>query len=219
MTVRQEMVSGVFWGIVQKYSGIVVQLVITGVLARLLSPETFGIVAVATVLIHFFTLFTNMGIGPAIVQHQSLSDEDLCSIFSLSIYGGTVVALLFFALAKPIAAFWQNEQLIGICRILSVQLLFAAWNMVPNALVNKNKRFRFVAERTQAMQIVSGGAAVAAAFGGWGIYALLIPPVFTAVGVFFLNYRKYPLGFIAGRSSVHFRRYGRSRSINSYSTS
>ena len=87
MTIKQEMISGIFWTAVQKYSGLVVQLIVTAILARLLSPEDFGIVAVATVLIAFFSLFTDMGIGPAIIQKQELTDEDLNSIFSFTVWG------------------------------------------------------------------------------------------------------------------------------------
>ena len=64
------MITGVFWSTVQKYSGLVVQLVVSAVLARLIAPEDFGVVAVATVLIIFFSMFADMGVGAAIIQRQ-----------------------------------------------------------------------------------------------------------------------------------------------------
>lgn len=56
-----------FYTALAKYSGVVISLVVAGVLARLLSPDDFGIVAIATVIIAFFNLFTDMGVSPAIV--------------------------------------------------------------------------------------------------------------------------------------------------------
>ena len=195
MSIKQEMISGIFWTAVQKYSGLVVQLIVTAILARLLSPEDFGVVAVATVLIAFFNLFTDMGIGPAIIQKQDLTQEDLNSIFSFTIWGGILLAVLFFLAAYPIGVFYKEDSLTFICQLLSVNLLFAAWNIVPNALINKNKRFKFIAERTLLLQVICGIISVVAAYQGLGLYALLISPILTSIGVFILNYRQYPLQF------------------------
>ena len=195
MSIKQEMISGIFWTAVQKYSGLIVQIIVTAILARLLTPEDFGVVAVATVLIAFFTLFTDMGIGPAIIQKQDLTQEDLNSIFSFTIWGGILLAVLFFLAAYPISAFYKEDSLALICQLLSVNLLFAAWNIVLNALINKNKRFKFIAERTLLLQVICGIISVFAAYHGLGLYALLISPILTSIGVFILNYRQYPLQF------------------------
>lgn len=195
MSIGQEMITGVFWSAVHKYSGIVVQIGITAVLARLLYPEDFGVVAIASVFIHFFSLFTNMGIGAAIIQNHDFSGKDLNSIFTFSIYGGIVLSALFFFASPLIGSAYHNGLLVGICRILSVNLLFASWNIVPNALINKNKRFKFIAQRTLGLQVLCGISAVAAAFGGLGIYALIVSPLFTSVGTFYLNYQQYSLKF------------------------
>lgn len=195
MSIKQEMLSGVFWTAVQKYSGLIVQIVVTAILARLLTPEDFGVVAIATVIIAFFTLFTDMGIGPAIIQKQDLEQKDIDSIFSFTIFGGIILAVLFFSVSSLIAHFYKQDSLVLICRLLSLDLLFAAWNIVPNALINKNKRFKFIAKRTLSLQVISGIISVFAAYNGLGLYALLISPILTSVGVFVLNYRQYPLTF------------------------
>ena len=185
------MITGVFWTSVQRYSGIVVQLIVSAILARLISPEDFGIVAIATVLISFLAIFADMGIAPAIVQHKNLSQNDLNHIFSITVYGGLLLSILFFLSSYSISAFYQKESLTFICRILSINLLFASLNIVPNALVTKNKEFKFIAQRTLFFQIMSGSIAVLAAYNGLGIYSLLISPVFTSIGVFVVNYFKY----------------------------
>lgn len=195
MSFRQEMINGVFWSAVQKYSGLAIQLIVSAVLAHLISPGDFGVVAVATVLIAFFGMFADMGVGAAIVQRQDLTQKDWDAIFSFTIYAGGVLALLFFGSSRAIAGFYDNHTLVSICRLLSVNILFATVNIVPNALTNKNKRFKFIAVRTLVFQVVSGTAAVIAALTGAGLYALLIAPIFTSVGVFIVNLRQYPLRF------------------------
>ena len=196
MSIKSEMINGVYWSAIQKYSGFFVQLIVSAVLARLLSPEDFGVIAISTVIIAFFSLFTDMGIGAAIVQNRNLTKDDLNSLFSLGIYMGLFLAALFCVLSYPIALIYENNTLLPICLLLSINLLFASWNIVPNALINKEKRFKFIAKRTLALQVVCGVVSVLAAYHGAGVYALVISPIVTSVGVFVWNYMQYDLHFI-----------------------
>ena len=195
MSLKKEIVSGVFWTAVQRYSGIVVQLAVSAVLARLLVPEDFGIVAIAIVLIQFLNIFADLGIGSAIVQNRDLSERDLNAIYSVTVYIGCLLSVLFFCSSHWIALFYKKNLLMLICQILSVNLFFIALNVVPNALIIKNKRFKFIAKRTLSLQMISGIFSIAAVCMGLGIYSLLIAPVFTAIGVFVVNYRQYPQKF------------------------
>ncbi len=191
--VRKQLISGVLYTSVAKYTGILVSLVVTGVLARIFTPAQFGDVAVATVLIAFFAIFSDIGIGPAIIQRKELAADDLEHIFSFTVWTGVAVSLLFFACADPIAAYYRSDVLAGLCRVLAVNLLFSSFNIVPNALLYKAKRFRFIAFRTLGVQIAGGAAAIAAAYGGAGIYALTINPVLSSLLLFGINYRQQPL--------------------------
>lgn len=193
-SVKKQLMSGVFYTSVAKYTGIVVNLGVAGVLARLFTPEQFGVVGIATVIISFFAIFSDLGIGPAVIQRKNLTPGDLDGIFSLSIWSGAAIALMFFAASGGIASFYDDaESLRSICRILALNLFFASANIVPNALIYKAKRFRFIAIRSLSVQIVGGSAAIAAAYAGAGIYALTINPVFSSAMLFMINYRQNPL--------------------------
>lgn len=199
MSVKQELVSGVFYTSIAKYAGIFVTLAVAGVLSRLFSAEQFGIVNIATIIITFFAIFSDLGIGPAVIQHKQLDRNDLSGIFSLTVWAGAAMSLLFFALADPIASFYKSpentdpETLARICRILAVNLFFASVNIVPNALILKEKRFRFAAMRSLVVQVVGGAAGIAAAYTEAGIYALTVNPVFSSIMLFAINYREHPL--------------------------
>ena len=194
MSVRRELASGVFYTSIAKYAGIVVTLVVTGILSRLFTPEEFGVVNIATVVIAFFAIFSDLGIGPAVIQHKNLDRHDLGGIFSLSVWSGAVMALLFFAAAGWIASLYGDSQVLrNVLRILALNLFFAAANIVPNALILKEKRFRFAAMRSLTVQIAGGTAAIAAAYAGAGIYALTINPVFSSLMLLAINYRQNPL--------------------------
>ena len=83
--IKQQMLSGVFYTAIAKYSGLVISLVVMAILARLLCPDDFGTVAIATVFINFFSIFTNIGISSAIVQNKELTSLDINRIYMLSL--------------------------------------------------------------------------------------------------------------------------------------
>ena len=161
--ITSQLFSGVFYTALAKYSGVVISLVVAGILARLLSPDDFGIVAVATVIIAFFNLLTDMGVSPAIVQHKSLTKDDLSDIFSFTIWTGIGISILFFASSWIIADYYQSDTLRILCQLLSVNLFFASATIVPGAMFYRNKEFKFIAIRSFVIQISAGAAAVTAA--------------------------------------------------------
>ena len=93
---KQQMLSGVFYTAVAKYSGIIISLIITAVLARMLSPDDFGVVAVASVIINFFNIFTNIGFSTAIVQNKELTQNDLNNIYSFTLWLGVILGVYSF---------------------------------------------------------------------------------------------------------------------------
>lgn len=190
---KETLLNGMFWNAVQKYSGQVVSIVVSMVLARLLSPEDFGVIAIALVIISFLNILCDMGIGPAIIQRNDLNQNDLDNIYTFSCIVGVLLSLCFFLSSWPISFFYNNQKLIVVCQILACNVFFAAANMVPNALMVKNFRFKQIARRTLFLQILSGFLSVAVAYKGGGIYSLLISPVVTAIGVFLYNRQFYKL--------------------------
>lgn len=192
ISIKKELLSGVLYTAISKYSGIIISLVVAGILARLIAPQDFGIVAIATVIISFFSIFSDLGIGPAIIQNKELTREDLSHIFSFSVWFGVGVAILFFFSSWWIADFYDSAVLRTICQLLSVNLFFASANIVPNALLFKDKRFKFIAGRSLSIQIVGGTMAVIAALSGAGLYALIVNPIFSSILLFAISFRQYP---------------------------
>lgn len=194
MTSRKDKIGkAILWSALQKYSNMAVTIIVTMVLARFLTPDQFGVVAISLMLISFLTVFSTMGIGPAIIQRNDLTNEDYNNIFTFLLIVGIFLAVLFFCLSWRIADFYENRQLIPICQILSINLLFASINMVPNALMSKNKRFKELAKRTFILSVLSGSISVAAALSGLGIYSLLITPIVNSVGIYLYNRHFYPV--------------------------
>lgn len=200
---KKQFINGTFYIAIAKYAGIVVSIGITSILSRLLVPSDFGIIAIATVFINFFALITTMGIAPAIIQNRSLNNEDIESLYSLTFYLALVFSFIFILVTPFIASFYDNEKLKGICFLLSVNIFFSVITIVPNSLLLKAKRFKFIAVRTVLIQVLMGAVSITYALNGGGIYALLINPVMGSLLIYFVTIRarkiKYSM-FVAKKS-------------------
>lgn len=186
-SVKKQLTSGTLFIATAKYTGVAINLLITAILARILVPEQFAIVAISSVLSNFFNLFSDFGFASAIIQRQDLKDKDYNNIFSLSAYLGIILSAIFICISKPFAEIYSQQILESIIQILAIQVLFTSLNIVPNALLTKAKEFRFIAIRTIAINLISGISAVLFAFAYQSIYSLIITPVLTSVLLFLIN--------------------------------
>lgn len=173
--------------------------------ARLIDPEEFGVVAIATVIISFFSIFSDLGIAPAIIQNKHLTEDKLNDIFSFTLWTGIGISILFFLSSWPISLFYKQSSLLSICHLLSFNLFFASANIVPNALLFKDKEFKFIAYRSLFVQCIGGIIAILAAISGAGLYALIINPIFSSILIFIISIRKKPqkLKYTFGSKSIH----------------
>lgn len=171
-----------------KYATVIINLLLTAILARILTPEDYGVVAVTTVFTNFFSIFADMGIGTAVIQNKELTVDDTDNIFSFTIKQGIVLMLCFAVFSIPLSMFYNNAVYVPIGLLLAVSLFFSTINMVPNALLMKDKKFISVGIRTIAAAIGSGVIAVILAFAGLGYYALVMQSLISGIGIFVWNY-------------------------------
>lgn len=193
---KKDLLSGVFYTSLAKYSGILVQLVVTAILARLLTPSDYGIVAVATVFIAFFNILSDIGIGPAIIQFKELTKKDLSSIFSVTAYLGVFMGGLFFLGSEIIAKYYSSPTLVPVCRLLSLTILFHCLNIVPLNIQYKNKRFKLIAAVTLSVQISTAIVAIILAWLNFGVYALVVQQILSTTLIFTIYFLREKLSFI-----------------------
>lgn len=186
-TTKKNFITDISFIAVSRYSGIFVGILINAILARLLSPDDYGIVALATVFSAFFNLFTSMGIGPAIIQNRKLTERDISNIFGFTFWMGLILAVIFFLCSNWIADFYKNKVLISICRWLSLQILLSSLCIVPEALLSRQKLFKYIAKRNLSFQVFAGIISIVLAFKGFGVYTLLVSPLFTETMNFVVN--------------------------------
>ncbi len=173
MAIKNEIKSGLFIRFISRYCGVVVQVITMGILARLLSPKEFGVIAVVTVFIRFFELLSHMGLGSAIIQNNDLNDKDHSAIFSFTIIAGIFFAFCFYNFSYVIAKFYLNEEYIKICKYLSISVLFSSFNIVPKSLMRKKFKLKKMGIIEVSADIISGLVAIYLAYNKISYYALI----------------------------------------------
>ena len=171
-----------------KYLNVAIQLVLTAILARLLSPEEYGVMAGITIFTSLFSILADMGFGPAIIQFKDLTKRDYGGIFLFSIGIGVVLSAAFALLGYPIAWFFHDDSYKYLCLLTVISIFFNAVNMVPNGLLLKDKKFMSIGIRLIVSTVVGGAVAVLLAYRGLGTAALVWNLNVTAVLVFAWNY-------------------------------
>lgn len=177
-----------FINFISKYINIFIQLIINSVLARLLTPDDYGIVAVITVFTSFFTIIADMGIGPAIIQYKNLSNKQISDIFKFTVVVAVITAIGFYAFSYPLSIFYNNSIYIPLGGILSISILFNVVNMVPNAILLRNKEFKSIGVRTVIINTVGGVITILLSLKGAKYYALVINSLFVSLLTFSFNF-------------------------------
>ncbi|RBP98503.1 lipopolysaccharide biosynthesis protein [Bifidobacterium aemilianum] len=179
--------SGILYTALGKYSNVIIQLLVNIVLSRLLSPHDYGVVAVAQVFLLFFTTLVDAGLGPALIQNKSLTEHDNRVLFRYSILFSLLLSLAFMLLGPGIARFYDDGTYIPLSISMASTLFFQGINMVPNALMNKDKRFKEVNMRLVFSNLCGGLAGICGALAGWGVYALVLSFTVPAIFAFVMN--------------------------------
>lgn len=170
-----------------RYSSAIINLVYSAILSRILTPEEFGTVAIIYVFTTFFTLFANMGIGPAIIQNKNIVNDDLKTIFAFTFYLSILITLVFIVVSLPIAFFYDNKEYIIIGSLLSISIFFTTLNIVPNAILLKNHKFKNVTFRFIIVSLLSAIPTIIFAFIGFGYYSVVIHSILVALLTFLWN--------------------------------
>lgn len=170
-----------------KYSKILLSIVVEIILARLLTPHDYGVVAIVVVFTTFFTTFSDMGLSVAIVQRKDLTKAEIDNIYTFTVYMSIALMVFFYFFSYVIAKFYGSSVYVNVGKLLSISLFFNALNMVPNGILNRDKKFITIAVRTVIVYVLSAILTIILAFLGTRYYALVAQAIFTAMFTFIWN--------------------------------
>ena len=172
---------GVSWKLVSQVVVQVARVVFALIVARLLTPEDFGLAAMALVVAGFVIAFSDLGLGAALIQRRSIDERDRSTVFWTGLVIGVLLTLAGVALAAPISAFYGEPAVEGLMAALSVCFLVSALGATQRALLTREMDFRRLELSAMAGVIVGGLVSVAGAAAGWGPWALVAQQIVTVI--------------------------------------
>jgi teichuronic acid exporter len=172
-TLKEKTVGALFWSFFERIGQQGIQFIIIIILARLLAPAEFGLIAMLTIFMAVAQSFTDSGFGLALVQKKDVTHVDECSIFYFNIFVGILGAGLLWLAAPWIADFYHEPLLILLTRTLSLNLVINAFGFIQTSLLTKRIDFKSQLKISLIATALSGFIGITLAYQDYGVWSLV----------------------------------------------
>ena len=139
---KNAVISGLIWKFGERITAQVISLLVAIILARLLTPEDYGAVALVMVFITIANVFVTSGLGSSLVQKKDADNLDFSSVFYINIGISIVLYFLLYLIAPIVAEFYEMPVLTAVLRVLGIRIIVAAVNSVQHAYVSRHMLFK-----------------------------------------------------------------------------
>jgi O-antigen/teichoic acid export membrane protein len=189
MSLKKQAVNSIKWTTISASINSIIQIIQLFILARLLGPEDFGLMAIVMVVIGFSQIFIDMGISNAIIYKQEIKNDQLSSLFWLNIFIGILFLGLLMLLSPIISRFYENYKLILLINIVAITFLVKPLGQQFMVLLQKNLFFNSIAKTEIISRLISFSVVIGLAYKDYGVFSLAIGAVvfsvFSSIGYVF----------------------------------
>ncbi|MFR3567545.1 MAG: lipopolysaccharide biosynthesis protein [Paraclostridium sordellii] len=170
---KEKIIKSLVWKLMERGGVQGIQFVIQILLARLLTPQDYGSIAIISIFITIANVFVQSGFNTALIQKKDTDELDYSSVFYLSMFVAFTIYIILFISAPLIADFYGIDNLKVVIRVISITLFFGAYNSIQNAIVAKHMEFKKLFFSSTGAVFVSGIIGIILAYSGFGVWALV----------------------------------------------
>lgn len=188
-------VKGVIWSAIERFSLQFFRFFIGLILARLLTPEDFGLIAIVSVFLSILDLFVESGFGNALIRKQDCASVDYSTVFYINLFVSIFAYAMMYFLSPYIADFYKNSQLVLITRVVSLNLIINALSIVNRTQLVKKVDFKTQSKISLLSVILSGILGIYLAYIGYGVWSLIYYSLSDSIIrsiLFFIYVKWYP---------------------------
>lgn len=178
--IKTKTVSNLIWRFAERVGAQGVTLLVSIVIARILSPSDYGIIALVTIFTSVLQVFIDSGLGTALIQNKDADDLDFSTVFLFNVVFCLVFYVGLFITAPYIADFYDNMALTSVVRVLGLTLIISGVKNVQQAYVSRNLLFKKFFFSTLGGTIGAGILGITMAYLGFGVWALVVQQIFNA---------------------------------------
>lgn len=173
MSLKQKALKGVFWSALEQFGNQIIGFGISVILARLLLPEEFGLIAMLAVFMALAKTLIDSGLTQSLIRTENPDDADYSTVFYFNLAGSIVIYAIIYMAAPYIADFYSQPQLTSITRVFSVVFIINAFAAIQNTRLTKLMDFRTLMLVSTPSLIISGIVGVVLALKGYGVWSLV----------------------------------------------
>ena len=170
---KEKVAGGVAWSIAEKVGSMLLQMVVSIVVARLLVPEDFGVMAILTFFTALALVMVDSGFSQTLIRKESPTPQDYHSVFAFNIAVSVVLYVVLVAVAPAVARYYELPVIADIAPVLFLLLPINALCVIQNTIFTREFRFRLLSQATFTASFVAGVVAVAMALAGCGVWSLV----------------------------------------------
>lgn len=172
-SLKNKTVKGVGWSFADSILGQGITFIVGLVLARLLSPDEYGLIGIITIFIVVFNGIVDSGFSNALIRKQDCTDEDYNTMFFVNLAMSVFLFILLFFCAPFISFFFKRSELTSLTRVMGLVMIFNALSLVQTTILTKRIDFKTKTKASLISAIVSGIVGIAMAFAGCGVWSLV----------------------------------------------
>lgn len=178
---RDKTRKGFFWSTLERISTQGIQFIFGIILARILSPTDYGIIAMPIIFLNLAQVFIDSGFSNALIRKKDLRENDLTTAFLFNVIVGAFCYTILFICSPLIASFYNTPILKQILRITALTILFSPLCAVQQAIVTIKLNFKVQAKITGLAALISGIIGVIMAYSGYGVWSLVLQQVMASL--------------------------------------
>lgn len=168
-TIKKEAAKSVIWSTIERFSVQGVQFAVSIVIARLLFPSDYGLIAMLSIFMALAQTFVDSGFANALIQKKNKTDADFNTVFYFNIGISVLVYFLLYITAPYIASFYNEPELKLITRIISLGFVINSFGIVQQAKLTIELNFKKMAYASLLAALCSGAVGIVLAYNGWGV--------------------------------------------------
>ena len=173
-SLKDRTVKGTFWSAADTFLAQGVTFVVGIVLARLLSPEEYGLIGIVTIFTTVMLGVVDSGFSNALIRKKNVTNDDYNTLFIFNFVVSVLMFGLLFVVAPWIAKFFERPQLVELVRVMGLILIFQALSIVQNTILTKRIDFKTKTKASVISAITSGVIGIGMAFAGLGVWTLVV---------------------------------------------
>jgi len=171
--------SGIKWNSVSQFGRQAIQIISTIIYTRYITPQDFGLMSMAMVIIGFLNVFRDLGTSSAIIQQQEINEELLSSVFWYNIFFGVTVTLIIYLCSSFFSHFYNETRLENIFQILSLTFFISSLGIAHQSILEKSLRFDLLAKLELLATFTGSGVGVVMSINNFGVMSLVFQAIVT----------------------------------------